>query len=234
MRNTRLWWITSIRKKSCEMSFLLLWSFILLALLTSPCSVSSVELTFELPDNAKECFFENIEKGVQTTFEFQVVTGGHYDVDVSIEAPNKQIIYKEVKKQYDTFVWTPDLAGVYSMCFSNEFSTFSHKLIYMDLQVGDEPPLPGVGEHITAMTQLESSAQTIHENLNSMVDYQTHHRLREAQGRKRAEDLNERVLLWSVFETIGVLVIAIGQVLILRNFFAEKRPSEMRNPLFAK
>jgi len=104
----------------------------------------------------------------------------------------------------------------------------------MDLQVGDEPALPGVGEHITAMTQLETSAQTIHENLNNVIDYQTHHRLRETQGRKRAEDLNERVQLWSILETLTVVVISVGQVLVLRNFFSEKRPSEMRNPLFTK
>jgi len=88
----------------------------------------------------------------------------------------------------------------------------------LDLQVGEEAPLPGLGEHATALTQLESSAQQIHENLNGVLDYQTHHRLREAQGRKRAEDLNERVLLWSVCETAAVLVIAVAQVMILRNF----------------
>jgi hypothetical protein len=33
----------------------------------------------------------------------------------------------------------------------------------------------------TALLQLETSAQNVHENLNSIVDYQTHHRLREAQ-----------------------------------------------------
>ncbi|XP_021951978.1 transmembrane emp24 domain-containing protein 3 isoform X2 [Folsomia candida] len=212
------------------------WSFLVLLLLSwsSFLEVASVELTFELPDNAKECFHENIKKDVSSTFEFQVVTGGQYDVDVSIEAPNKEIIYKEVKKQYDTFTWVPSVSGVFTFCFSNEFSTFSHKLIYLDLQVGDEAPLPGLGEHATALTQLESSAQQIHENLNGVLDYQTHHRLREAQGRKRAEDLNERVLLWSVCETVAVLVIAVGQVVVLRNFFAERRPSEMRNPLFAR
>ena len=129
-----------------------LWSTLSLILL--PSSVSSVELTFELPDNAKDCFYENIEKGKQSTFEYQVVTGGQYDVDVSIEAHNKQVIYKEIKKQYDTFVWIPDMTGVFTFCFSNEFSTFSHKLVYMDLQVGDESPLPGIGEHVTAMTQV--------------------------------------------------------------------------------
>ena len=35
---------------------------------------NAVELTFELPDNAKECFFEVIEKGTEATLEFQVRT----------------------------------------------------------------------------------------------------------------------------------------------------------------
>lgn len=32
----------------------------------------AVELTFELPDNAKECFYEEIEAGTEFTVEFQV------------------------------------------------------------------------------------------------------------------------------------------------------------------
>lgn len=74
---------------------------------------------------------------------------------------------------------------------------------------------------------MESSAQEIHKSLNTILDYQTHHRLREAQGRKRAEDLNERVLWWSVLETVAIVCIGFGQILILKNFFAEKKPSQM-------
>jgi len=96
-----------------------------------------------------------------------VVTGGHYDVDVAIEAPNKQVIYKEIKKQYDTFQWVPDGTGEYSICFSNEFSTFSHKLIYLDLQVGDDAPLPGLGEHATALTQVNTQVRLYHESLSN-------------------------------------------------------------------
>ena len=59
--------------------------------------------------------------------------------------------------QYDSHTWTADLTGEYRACFSNEFSTFSHKLVYVDFQVGDEEPLPGVGEHLTAMTQVWSA-----------------------------------------------------------------------------
>ncbi|XP_042885858.1 transmembrane emp24 domain-containing protein 7-like [Penaeus japonicus] len=187
---------------------------------------AAVELTFELPDNAKECFYEEIEKGTECTLEYQVVTGGHYDVDVLVEGPARQILYREIKQQYGQFQFTPEHTGTYQVCFSNEFSTFSHKLIYVDFQVGDEPQLPGVGEHFTAMTQMESSSQKVHENLNSVIDYQTHHRLQEAQSRKRAEDLNERVLFWAVGETLGILVIAVGQVIILKNFFADKKTNQ--------
>jgi len=76
---------------------------------------------------------------------------------------------------------------------------------------------------------MESSTQEIHKSLNSIVDFQTHHRLREAQGRKRAEDLNERVMWWSILETGAVLIITVGQVLVLKNFFAEKKPSQMNS-----
>lgn len=186
---------------------------------------SAVELTFELPDNAKQCFHEDIEQGVKSSIEFQVVTGGHYDVDATLHSPSGQILYKGIKKQSDSYTWVAEQTGVYRLCFSNEFSTFSHKLVYMDFVVGEEKPLPGIGEHLTAMTKLETSSSSIHEQLNTVVDYQTHHRLMEAQGRKRAEDLNARVMYWSLGETVLVVIIGIGQVIVLKNFFSEKKGS---------
>lgn len=189
--------------------------------------VVSVELTFELPDNAKECFHEIIEKDTDSTLEFQVVTGGHYDVDVELTDPMKNVLYKQVKKQYDSFNWKAEKTGEYIACFSNEFSTFSHKLVYIDFQVGDEDPLPGLEEVSQPLTQMETSAREVHENLNTVIDYQTHHRLRETQSRHRAEDLNERIMIWSVFVTVAIMMVGFGQVFVLKSFFSEKKPSQM-------
>jgi len=202
-------------------------SLLLLTVLLHLGGVSSVELTFELPDSAKECFHEIIEKDTESTLEFQVVTGGHYDVDVILTDPMRKVLYKQVKKQYDSFTWTAEKTGEYIACFSNEFSTFSHKLVYIDFQVGDEDPLPGLEAATGPLTQMESSAQEIHENLNAVIDYQTHHRLRETQGRHRGEELNERIMIWSVFVTVAIFSVGFGQVFVLKSFFAEKRPSQM-------
>lgn len=69
-----------------------------------------------------------------------------------------------------------------------------------------------VTSRIAAMTQLETSASAIGDRLRIIDDYQTHHRLREATGRKRAEDLNERVLLWSLGQTVVIITMGIAQV----------------------
>lgn len=49
------------------------WGCWLLALLLVPGPGGASEITFELPDNAKQCFYEDITQGTKCTLEFQVV-----------------------------------------------------------------------------------------------------------------------------------------------------------------
>lgn len=200
------------------------WSICLL--LVSLCGTilrtGGVELTFELPDKEKQCFYQEITKNETAVLEFQVVTGGQYDVDVTLEAPNKEVIYQQVKTQFDSHQFIAAMSGPYKACFSNEFSTFSHKLVYMDFSVGNQMSL--VGEHVTVMTQMESSVEEVRKHLNKIVDFQTHYRLREAQGRKNAEDLNDHVMKWSIVETVTIVIICVLQVYILKTFFTARKP----------
>lgn len=82
------------------------------------------------------------------------MTGGHYDVDCRLEDPEGTTLYKEMKKQYDSFTFTAAKNGTYKFCFSNEFSTFTHKTVYFDFQVGDDPPLFPNENRVTALTQV--------------------------------------------------------------------------------
>lgn len=195
----------------------------ILPLLVVQVQSKSTELTFELTDSAKQCFHEDITAGTKATIEFQVVTGGYYDVDMTLYDPRQSVLYQGVKKQFDTHQWTASLSGQYTFCFGNEFSTFAHKLVYFEIIVGDEDPLPSAQQGPTAMTKFEAAAANIHENLNSIFDAQTHYKLAEAKGRKRAEDLNHRVMWWSVFETGAVITIGLGQVWVLKSFFSGRR-----------
>ncbi|XP_054729723.1 transmembrane emp24 domain-containing protein 7 [Anastrepha obliqua] len=190
--------------------------------------VSAVEFTFDLADNTEDCFFEEVRRNTTCYLEFQVSAGGQLDVDVTLTNPHGKLVYEQQRATFDSHQFTAEATGVYKVCFSNQFSSFSHKIVYVDFQVGEEPALPGIDEHATVLTQMETSSQSIHKSLNDILDAQTHHRLREAQGRKRAEELNEAVLVWSALETFIIIVIGFGQILILRGLFSNRKPSDSR------
>ena len=46
----------------------------------------------------------------------QVVTGGHYDVDVVLTDPTRNVLYKQIKKQYDSHTWTAAKTGGHCLC----------------------------------------------------------------------------------------------------------------------
>ncbi|CAG5853126.1 unnamed protein product [Menidia menidia] len=194
-------------------------------ILLQVCLASGTELTFELPDNEKQCFYEELEKDVKFDLDFQVIAGGNYDVDCFVTDPQGNVLYNERKKQYDSFSHTTVMRGVYQVCFSNEFSTFTHKVVYLDFRNGDEEPLLQSMTRSTALTQLESSCVAIHEVLKVVADSQTWYRLREAHDRVKAEHLLQRVTYWSMGEAVLLFVIGIGQVVMLRSFFSEKKGS---------
>ncbi|XP_063044703.1 transmembrane emp24 domain-containing protein 3 [Engraulis encrasicolus] len=196
---------------------------VLLVLITYITLGASTELTFELPDNEKQCFYEDLDSGVKFDIDFQVIAGGNYDVDCFVTDPLNNVLYQERKKQYDSFSHTTTLKGVYKVCFSNEFSTFSHKIVYLDVRAGEERPLLPDMSRTTALTQMESACLSIHEILKVVTDSQTWYRLREAQDRIRAEDINGRVSYWSIGETLFLFAVSIGQVLMLKSFFSEKK-----------
>ena len=146
--------------------------------------------------------------------------------------------------------------------FSFYFNKFNLSLTHL---VGDQkaPPRSSVDAEkspLLPMTLMESSAATLHESLKVVIDYQTHHRLRESSGilylctelhsifclywfntvyswhmlcicsftldcagRSFAEDLNDRVQWWSLGQTTVIILVGIGQVLVLRSFFTDRR-----------
>ena len=197
--------------------------FVLLAALLE--AGFSVEMTFTLQEHEVQCFHAILPKDKKFSLEYQVISGGHFDIDCNMMSPNSKTLYKEQRKQYDTFHHKTVEAGEYTFCFSNEFSTFAHKTVYFDLDIGDESTdigaddAEGEGAHATALTQLESSAYAIHEALRLVVDYQHHHRLKERIGREIAEYLCERVQNWSIGQTVLIVVVAFGQVFMLRKLF---------------
>jgi len=69
---------------------------LLTVLLTYVYLSGGVELTFELPDNAKECFHQEIGKNVSSTLEFQVRIPGSKFIAYMVDGEYLKVIYRRL------------------------------------------------------------------------------------------------------------------------------------------
>ncbi|XDA75068.1 hypothetical protein R6Z07F_005292 [Ovis aries] len=77
----------------------------LLLLFLVPGSSRASESNFELPDNAKQCFHGDIMQGTKGTLQFQVITGGHCDVDCRLEDPDEFLALRMVSEDQQCAGW---------------------------------------------------------------------------------------------------------------------------------
>lgn len=186
-----------------------------------PCSLAR-HLQFQL--SGYECFYEDIVEKTECSLEFAPITGNDPKIDVTLEDPNGGSIYKAEKKDYDLHKFTAQVNGTYRACFSNVYDfTIGDNLVYFDFVTGKdnsfENAMQGAGHAEKALTQLETSLASIHENMNLVERYQNYHRLREANGRIAVEMLNQKVQWWSIGQSVVIVAVGITQIFVLRRFF---------------
>ena len=127
-------------------------------------TAKDVSFTFELPDHDKLCFYEVIEQHHSSkTLEYDVIKGGQHDVDVIVKHDGKEV-YRKERSEKDSLRIGEHAHGTYEFCFSNEFSTVTHKLVYFELR-DDEVDSLAKEAHShkrTAKTLIEESMDGIH------------------------------------------------------------------------
>ncbi|KAK3599190.1 hypothetical protein CHS0354_041030 [Potamilus streckersoni] len=190
------------------------------------CCASGSGLTFELPDQQKICFQEHYEGVKRYVMEYRVIRGGNNDVNMYISSPNGKILFNEKKSRKGKFVFESS-RGDYTFCFSNEFSTFTHKVVYFDLKPEDKESLAveAGNKKPFAKTASETSCDAIHESFTTVMEYQRDYRLKEALGRHLADVLLKRITWYSIGQTLVILISGFGQVFILKKFFTERYES---------
>lgn len=197
-------------------------SLVLVCVVLCGVRADGTTLTFELPDRQRFCLSERFEGPKDYVFEYRVLRGGKQDVDVYVKSPNGKVLHKKTQAKEGTFEFESS-RGDWSFCFSNEFSTWSHKIVYVELRSQELPSLAGEAgaEKPSVRTSSENSCDEIHEQLSTVVKYQRDYRLKESIGRHLAEALRTHIGWWSVTQTIAILLTGLGQSFILKRFFTE-------------
>ncbi|XP_064622429.1 transmembrane emp24 domain-containing protein 3-like [Lineus longissimus] len=187
--------------------------------------------TFELPDGEEFCFYQEFKETAKWLFAFRVVRGGNNDVDIEVKnMGTKAIEYQMKKKHYDHSEITIK-KGLFSFCFSNKFSSFSHKSVFFILTpVHPEPLESEAGKKPVpkAQTLIETILGEIHEHLSDIAESQTEHKAQVYEGIWVAFDLNSKVNYMSVTILVCIVVIGFGQVYLLRRLFNTPKSSTIK------
>ena len=205
----------------------LLLTFTLILLFCRTISSKENSLTIELPDKEQWCFGHEFPKAAPYIFSFKVLRGGNNDVDVKLTTPNGRVIYNEKRRHEGRIEMDTTTKGAYKFCFSNDFSTVTHKVIFFSIRSEEVENLAvekGVRKPY-APTATETACDNIHANMAGVVENQKEYRLKEAIGRHLAEVLNAHVLWWSIGQTAVIFLAGVGQVIVLKTFFTEKLTS---------
>ncbi|VDL97920.1 unnamed protein product [Schistocephalus solidus] len=148
----------------------------------------------------------------------KVISGGNFDVDVTMRDPKNEIVKTFKREQYNYFEYEPQMNGDYQLCFSNEFSSITHKIVYFSWDTPEDVNADAA-ETVAPLTKMDDALLTIQENLRKAEKFQTRNRLQEEASRSFVEALNDRVTWGSVTQTCIIIVVAVGQVYLLRSLF---------------
>lgn len=108
---------------------------------------SQREFTVQVEPGAVECFFERAQKNQIIDFEYQVIDGGHGDLDISfqLQNPNGHAIITEYKKADNIHRFDAIVEGDYRFCFDNSFSSFNTKTVFFELIIEWDGAQDGAG-----------------------------------------------------------------------------------------
>ncbi|XP_076464265.1 transmembrane emp24 domain-containing protein 7-like [Babylonia areolata] len=203
-----------------------LWTGLLLTHVQHVAGHGSQQITYILPKRQMICFSDVWYDSDKIFFEYQVLRGGSKDVHVQIITPNGMVLYEKQWATKDVVTFAPQ-NGEFQFCFDNRYSMIYEKVVMFNIrsaftkslaqEVGDTEPTVQLSTHM--------SCDVIHEAVSAILDFQRRYRVRESVGRHLAEQLNKMVSWWSVVQSGVVLVCGLGQVLVLRCFFTQRRPS---------
>jgi len=173
---------------------------------------------------AEECFHEKVETGTKLSLMFETVEGGFNDIDIKISDPEGKVIHEGEKESSGKYTFSANIAGAYVYCFANQKGTMAPKTVMFTMDVGEAPRAAGAAnENEVGHTKLDDMIRELAGALTSIKHEQEYMNVRDKFHRAINESTNSRVVLWSTFEALVLVIMTVGQVYYLKRFFEVRR-----------
>eukprot|EP00756_Hemistasia_phaeocysticola_P041706 Hpha_TRINITY_DN16930_c1_g5::TRINITY_DN16930_c1_g5_i1::g.53602::m.53602/K20347/TMED2, EMP24; p24 family protein beta-1 len=175
-------------------------------------------LTLKVAGRGEECVELFAEKEQQVIFSFQVIAGGELDLDAVVKGPSGQELRKWERQSEGRLHWKAEQEGAYTACLSNMMARWTPKWVSFYFSLGHSPNAAKL-EHLDP---IEKTIIQLTEGLGELQEEQKELRAVERVHRDTIEATNERILRWSAFEAVVLVVVGLFQMYYLKRFLEVK------------
>ncbi|XP_038221049.1 transmembrane emp24 domain-containing protein 5-like [Zerene cesonia] len=194
------------------------------------------DMTFTVQAGKTDCFYHKVLTNEIIDLEYQVIDASQGELDISFQLadPVGRIIVADYKKSENAHRHTSVLEGDYRFCFDNTFSTFSQKTVFFDLMIDTEDSqskdyddekemeLGNAAEtYVMRVRDISESVSKVRDNVAAARRLQELLSAHEARDRNMAEEMCDRVLIWSAVQILLMAVVGMVQVVFVKSLFED-------------
>jgi len=196
-------------------------------------------LYFQIGEKEKKCFIEEVPKETMVTGKYKAQSFDKeknefldsfpgMGMHVEIADPNKKMVLSRAYGSTGKFTFTSDMPGEHTICIhsnSTKWSLFAGGIlrIHLDLQVGEHANNYADIARKEKLTELQLRVRQLTDQVGQIQKEQNYQRYREEQFRQTSETTNQRVLGWSIVQTLVLVGAGIWQMKHLKGFFEAKK-----------
>ncbi|VIO87933.1 Uncharacterized protein BM_BM4919 [Brugia malayi] len=200
------------------------------------CCGAEYAYTIEVDAGKHNCFFQTVNNTHHKFMEidYQVVDGGDLNINF-VMLFGAKILLQETKKVEGSHKFSMEESGDYQLCFDNSFSYQTRKVLFFELFLLDEngsfdetnmveefgpvrQEYSGLGFE---MQKFQKASNNIKNLLNKIEYHQSLLRAYEARDRAIMNANFDRVTLWSVVNSIILVIVGLLQVYMIRSLFED-------------
>ncbi|XP_013418080.1 transmembrane emp24 domain-containing protein eca-like [Lingula anatina] len=196
-----------------------------------------VGLYFHIGETEKKCFIEEIPDETMVVGNYKVEifdrsqnaflpTGGGLGMHVEVKDPDEKVILSRTYASDGRYTFTSHTAGEHTICLHSNSSAWfggGQLRVHLDIQVGEHAnDYPQIATK-DKLTELQLRVRQLLDQVEQITKEQNYQRYREERFRQTSESTNQRVLWWSIAQTLVLLVTGFWQMRHLKGFFEAKK-----------
>lgn len=205
------------------------WSFFLLPFSTG--------LYFHIGETERKCFIEEIPDETMVVGNYKVemydktrneyiptITG--LGMHAEVRDPSDRVLMSRMYAAEGRFTFTSHSAGEHTIClYSNSTAWFGggQLRVHLDIQVGEHANDYQQIQAKDKLSELQLRVRQLLDQVEQITKEQNYQRYREERFRQTSESTNQRVLWWSIAQTVILLITGFWQIRHLKGFFEAKK-----------